>query len=159
MNPLSFDALSSTSTLIETQGDEHILQLQAHLKKAQNHALFGVKSTHVQAGIHLRDYCESSGNVYLGAEMFDDYAIHYVKKRSMDCQACSNTRVVVLGLAVLGALTYTVPQVLNSNPSGAVIVLFVGAVAFLPPVLFNNVRLLKKIFKKTAQPHRYSAAE
>jgi hypothetical protein len=49
--------------------------------------------------------------------------------------------------------------VLNATPSGVVIVLFVGAVAFLPPVLFNNARLLKKIFKKTAQPHRYSAAE
>lgn len=159
MNTLSFDVLSSTSTLIEAQGDEHIVQLQARLKKAQNHALFGVKTAHVQAELHLRDYCESTGNDYLGAETFEDYAIHYVKKRSVECQACSNTRVVVLGLAVVGALAYTVPQVLNSNPSHAVILLFVGAVAFLPPVLFNNFRLLKKIFKKTVQPHHYSAAE
>lgn len=157
MNSTPSQSRSGTSTILEAFGDEHILLLKSALEKAQNHALFGVKTTHVQAEIHFRDFCESTGNVYMGREAGTDFAIHYVKKRNMDCRACSNTRVVVLGLATLAALAYTTPQMINSNPPADIVVLFIAALAFLPPVIFNNFRLLKRALKKTAQPIPFSA--
>ena len=155
MNSITLDAVLGTSTLIDSKGSEcpiPILKLKTALKKAADNAVFGVMTTDTFAEPNVRDFCKSSGNEYLGAENFDGYDIHYVKKLTVECQRCSNMRTVTLGIAVAGLLGYTAPQVLHSNPSGVVIVLFAIALASLPPVLTNNLRLLKSVIKKANAP-------
>lgn len=151
MNSITLDAVLGTSTLIDAKGSQcpiPIIKLKTALKKAADNTVFGVMTTDTFAEPNVRDYCKSSGNEYLGVENFDGYDTHYVKKRTVECQRCSNTRIVTLGVAVVGLLAYTAPQVLHSNPSGIVTVVFAAALASLPPVLINNLRLLKSTIKK-----------
>jgi len=162
MNSIPLDADLGTSTLIDAKGSEcpiPILKLKTALKKAADNAVFGVMTTDAFAEPNVRDFCKSSGNTYLGVENFDGYDIYYVKKRTVECQRCSNMRTVSLGVAVLGVLAYTAPQVLHSNPSGIITVVFAVAVASLPPVLINNLRLLKGIIKKANAASEVEAAQ
>jgi len=151
MNAINLDTITDHGTLINTKGSEcpiPILKLKAALKKAPEHSLFSVVTTDTFAERNMRDFCKSTGNEYLGFKHFDDHDVHYVKKRVIECQRCSNMRAITLGFAVVGTLAYTAPQVLNSNPSAIVTVLFAAALASLPPVLINNLRLLKKTTRK-----------
>lgn len=162
MNSITLDAVLATSTLIDAKGSEcpiPILKLKTALKKAADNAVFGVMTTDTFAEPNVRDFCKSSGNEYLGVENFDGYDIHYVKKRTVECQRCSNMRVVTLGAAVVGVLGYTAPQVLHSNPSGIVTVIFAVALASLPPVLINNLRLLKSVIKKARTASHIETAQ
>ena len=162
MNSITLDAVLSTSTLIDAKGSQcpiPILKLKTALKKAADNTVFGVMTTDPFAEPNVRDFCKSSGNEYLGVENFDGYDIHYVKKRTVECQRCSNMRIVTLGVAVVGLLAYTAPQVLYSNPSGIVTVVFAAALASLPPVLINNLRLLKSIIKKANAPSQVEATQ
>ncbi|HEY9080526.1 sulfurtransferase TusA family protein [Magnetovibrio sp.] len=162
MNSIPLDAVSGTSTLIDAKGSEcpiPILKLKSALKKAADHSVFGVMTTDSFAEPNVRDYCKSSGNEYLGVENFDGYDIHYVKKRTVECQRCSNMRTVTLGIAAIATLAYTAPQVIHSSPSGIVTVVFAVALASLPPVLINNLRLLKSVIKKAGSSSRMEAAQ
>jgi len=162
MNSITLDAVLSTSTLIDAKGSQcpiPILKLKTALKKAADNTVFGVMTTDTFAEPNVRDFCQSSGNEYLGVENFDGYDIHYVKKRTVECQRCSSMRIVTLGVAVIGVLAYTAPQVLHSNPSGIVTVMFAAALASLPPVLINNLRLLKSTIKKANAPSQAEAAQ
>jgi len=153
MNSITFEAVTGTSTLIDAKGSEcpiPIIKLKAALNKAEEHAVYGVQTTDTFAEPNVRNFCTSTGNEYLGVEHFDGYDIHYVKKRTVECQACSNMRTVGLGVLAAATLAYTAPQVIGSNPSGYITVLFAAALASLPPVLINNLRLLKKTIKKNA---------
>lgn len=162
MNSITLDTISNQSTLIDAKGSEcpiPIIKLKAALKKAAEHSLFGVVTTDKFAEPNIRDFCKSSGHEYMGVEHFEDHDIHYVKKRVVECQRCSNIRTVTLGLAALGTLAYTAPQVINSTPSGLVTVIFALALASLPPVVINNLRLLKETIKKNTAPTTMEAAE
>lgn len=162
MNSITLDTISSNSTLIDAKGSEcpiPIIKLKSAMKKADEHSLFGVVTTDKFAEANVRDFCKSTGNEFMGIEHFEDHDVYYVKKRVVECQRCSNMRIVALGLAAVGTLAYTAPQVINSNPSGIVTVLFALALASLPPVLINNLRLVKEAAKKSRTPTRLTAAE
>jgi len=156
MNSITLQSVAPTSTLIDAKGCESpipILKLKSALKKAAEHKVFGVMTTDNSAESSLRDFCAGTGNAFLGSETFDDHAIHYIKKHTVECQRCSKMRVVAMGLTAAGTLVYTAPQVLNSTPSGVVTVLFLAAVAALPPLAINMLR----IFKDLVNRHNASA--
>lgn len=162
MNSTDLKSLSKTSTLIDAKGAEGpipVMKLKSALAKANNKSVFGVLGTDPLAQANLRDFCQSTRNEYLGVEHFDDHDIHYVQKRTVECQRCSNIRYITLGLVAIGTLAYTAPQVLTSNPSGFVTVLFAASLASLPAAVFNNLRLLKQFIKKSNAPATLKAAE
>lgn len=124
-----------------------IVKLKEILKKAAENAVLGIKTTDPGVARDLHDFCASTGNVYLGAEQFEDHHVHYVKKRTIRCEACSKTRMVVGGVAALAALAYTAPSVASGDPSGPVTLVFLAALAALPPLVVNNVRLLGELIR------------
>ncbi|MCW8914963.1 MAG: sulfurtransferase TusA family protein [Magnetovibrio sp.] len=156
------DAISSISTKIDVTGTSHstpILKLKTALNRASDKDVFGVQVSDKSMEPNIRDFCNGTGNVYIGVQKFDDYDVHYVQKRTIECQRCSNIRAVTMGIIVAGVLTYTAPQVLTSNPSGLVTLLFIGALAALPPVCFNLYGASKKAMHKSNVTMRLEAAE
>ncbi len=156
------DAVSHISTLIDAKGTSlptPILKLKTALNRAYDKDVFGVMVSDKTAEPNIRDFCNGTGNVYVGVQNFDDYDVYYVQKRTIECQRCSNIRAVTMGIAVAGALTYTVPQVLTSNPSGLVTLVFIGALAALAPVSINLYRAFKKAIHKSNVTMRLEAAE
>jgi len=135
-----------------TQGPVRVLKLQDALKqdvlkKAADHTVFGLLTTDPLASAQVKDFCARSGHDYLGREIFTEHSVYYVKKRTPDCQKCSKIRVVMLGGLVLGGLAYSAPEVLYRHPSALVTVVFAGALASLPAVLLDNLRLLKGVLR------------
>jgi len=162
MNSMPLNTVTGTSTLIDAKRLEWpipIIKLESAMKKTADGTVFAVMTTDALAEPNVRDFCTSSGHDYLGVERFDNHDIHYVKKHTLECQRCSKLRVVALGIAAVGALTYTAPQVIHSNPSGIVTVAFAVTMASLPPVLINNFRLIKQVFRKASAPRRAKAAD
>ncbi|MBL4614340.1 MAG: hypothetical protein JKY27_05645 [Magnetovibrio sp.] len=162
MTSTDLETLYKNSTLINAKGAEGqkpVVKLKKALKKALNHTVFSVHSTDKFAGPKLRDFCKTSGNLYVGVKHFNDFDIHYVKKRVVECQRCSNIRTVGLGLAAIGTLAYTAPDVVTSTPSAIVTILFAVALASLAASLINNLNLLKRAIRKIATPTAVKAAE
>lgn len=151
MNSITLQSVVPSSTLIDVKGSENpipVLKLKSALKKAAEHKVFGVMTTDSFAEPSLRDFCTGTGNEFLGSMTFDGYVIHYIKKHTVECQRCSKIRVALMGLVTLGALAYTAPQVLNSNPSGLTTVLFLAALISLPPISINALRVFKDLLHK-----------
>lgn len=162
MNSINLDTIAANSTLIDAKGSEcpiPIIKLKSSLKKAADHTVFGVITTDKFAEPNMRDFCKSTGNEFLGVEHFDEHDIYYVKKRTIECQKCSNTRVVLMAVAAAGTLAYTAPQVFYSNPSAWVTFAFLAALASLPPLSMNLLRLVKQAIKKQVAPTQLNAAE
>jgi len=162
MNSITLQSVASSSTLIDVKGSENpiaVLKLKSALKKAAEHKVFGVMTTDTFAESSLRDFCTGTGNEFLGTKAFDGYAIHYIKKHTVECQRCSKMRVAFMGLVALGTLAYTAPQVLNSSPSNFTTILFLAALVSLPPVSINALRVFKDIVHRLRTPTHGGAAK
>lgn len=133
-----------------------IVMLKSALKKQPENSVLAISTTDLQIGRDFRDFCASTGNAYLGASRENGHEVHYVKKRTLQCQTCSRARVVLAAVAAAGALAYTAPQVLTGNPQGWVTVVFAAAPAALPPVFINGAKLLGEVVRAGAREVRGS---
>lgn len=162
MNAETLQTVTDVATLIDVKGATlpvPILQLKKALNRATDNDVFAIEVSDRGAEPNFRDFCKGTGNVFIGVEHFDDHDVYYVQKRTVECRKCSNIRAVTMGIAVVGVLTYTGPQVVLSNPSGLVSVLFVGALAAMPPVAINLYKVAKHALKRSPVTVRFEAAE
>lgn len=125
-----------------------VIKLKTALKKEPEYAVLGIATTEADAELNLRDFCTSTGNLYLGKEVVDGNEVHYIKKQIMTCNTCSNVRVVVAGIAAVGVLAYTSPQVVIGDPSPLITLVFLAALLSMPPLLINNSRLVRALLRK-----------
>lgn len=125
-----------------------VIKLKAALKKEPEYAVVGIATTEADAELNLRDFCTTTGNLYVGKEMVDGHEVHYIKKQTMTCETCSNVRIVVAGVAAVGVLAYTSPLVVIGDPSPLITLVFLAALLSLPPLLINNSRLVRTLLRK-----------
>lgn len=148
MNAITFDTeANAVIDATESISPIPVVKLKWALKGEAQNTVLAIKTTDPTAQRDLRDFCTSTGNVYLGVDAHDSFELHYVKKSTKECQACSNTRTVVFGLLAVSALAYAVPSVVAGDPSGPMTFVFLAALVSLPPIAVNNARLLAKLFR------------
>lgn len=127
------------------------IKLKSALKKEPEHTVVGIATTEADAELNIRDFCTTTGNLYLGKALVDGHEVHYIKKQIMTCETCSNTRIVIAGAATLGVLAYTSPQVVIGDPSPLITLVFLAALLSMPPLLINNSRLVRTLFRKAVK--------
>lgn len=146
MNSIAFDTTAhSVIDAKDSLSPIPVIKLKGALKKEPENAVLAVMATDPGVERDIQDFCKSTGNMYLGSDQMDGHDLYYVKKQTPVCQACSKTRIVVGGLAAIGALIYSAPQVMVGDPSALVTFVFLAALASLPPLAVNNVRLLGEL--------------
>ena len=162
MNAETLQSVSDVATLIDVKGATlpvPILELKKALNRGTDNDVFAVHVSDKAAEPNFRDFCKGTGNVFVGVEHHDDHDVYFVQKRTVECRKCSNIRAVTMGIAVVGVLTYTAPQVLLQNPSGLVTLLFAGALAAIAPVSINLFKVTKRALKRSNVTIRFEAAE
>ncbi|MEG3616829.1 sulfurtransferase TusA family protein [Magnetovibrio sp. PR-2] len=162
MNAETLQTATDVSTLIDVKGamlPVPIFELNKALNRASDNDVFAVQVSDKDAEPNFRDFCQGTGNVFIGVERYADHDVYYVQKRTVECSRCSNIRAVTMGIAVVGVLTYTAPQVLLHNPSGLVLFMFAGALAAIAPVSINLFKVAKRALKRSNVTIRFEAAE
>lgn len=150
MNALTLETTAATTVdAKDSLSPIPIIKLKSALKKQANDAILALETTDPHVEGDLRNFCATTGHVYLGVHSVDGHAVHYIKKQTRECETCSQTRVVLAGVGVIAALVFTAPQVATGDPSAPITFVFLLALAALPPLLINNVRLLGSLIHKT----------
>jgi len=156
MNAITFDLRAdNTVDARDSLSPIPVIKLKGALKTQPLDGVVALQTTSAELSPNLerdvRDYCTSTGHLHLGVDHLDGMDIHYVKKQAVVCSKCSKARVALAGLAAVAALVYTAPQVVVGDPSAPITALFLAALAALPPVMVNSVRILGELTRSNAK--------
>lgn len=148
MNSITFD----TQTDLHLDAKDSlspipVIKLKGALKAQPVNATVALSTTDPNVTRDIRDFCKTTGHLYLGTDHLDGFDLHYIKKQSVTCETCSRARVVLGGLAAATALIFTAPSVVSGDPSAPITFVFLAALASLPPLAVNNARLLGEVIR------------
>lgn len=151
MNSMTYQRAGTVVDAKDSLSPIPAIKLKVALKQQAVNAVIALHTTAPDIERDIRDFCTSTGHQYLKIEHREDCDVHYVQKNNVVCQTCSKARMVVGALVATGVLIYSAPAVINGDPSAPMTLLFLAALASLPPLFINNARILRDLIRKTAR--------
>lgn len=145
---LGFDSDTAVDVR-HTDGPVALVKVNTRIKTTPYGTTLSILTTEPEADKNLRSFCRSTNNEYLGCNHQEGYDVHWIKKTNakMRCETCSNVRTVLSGVGTVAVLAYTSPSILLGGSSAITTILFILALAAVPPVAYNNLRLIAQVVK------------